>query len=72
MALAVQVIAFLGRLRRVEESEDRYTTATAEMATEKNLMESPPNKRVQHNAGSRPSSGDSSASETPSSLGPRG
>ncbi len=26
----------------------------------------------QHNAGSRPSAGDSSASETPSSLGPRG
>jgi hypothetical protein len=31
-----------------------------------------PNQSPQHNAGSRPSSGDSSASETPSSLGPRG
>jgi len=34
-------------------------------------MESP-NQPVQHNAGSRPSSSDSSASEIPSSLGPRG
>jgi len=31
-----------------------------------------PNQPPQRNAGSRPSSGDSSASETPSSLGPRG
>jgi hypothetical protein len=31
-----------------------------------------PNQSTQHNAGSRPSSGDSSASETPSLLGPRG
>jgi hypothetical protein len=32
----------------------------------------PPNQAPQRNAGSRPSSGDTSASETPSSLGPRG
>jgi len=31
-----------------------------------------PNQPVQHNAGSRPPSDDSPASETPSSLGPRG
>jgi hypothetical protein len=31
-----------------------------------------PIQSPQHNAGSRPSSDDSSASETPSSLGPRG
>jgi len=31
-----------------------------------------PNQSAQHNAGSRPSSGDSPASETPSSLDPRG
>jgi hypothetical protein len=31
-----------------------------------------PNQAPQRNAGSRPSSGDSSVSETPSSLGPRG
>ena len=31
-----------------------------------------PNQSPQRNAGSRPSSGDSSASEAPSSLGPRG
>ena len=31
-----------------------------------------PIQSPQHNAGSRPSSGDSAASETPSSLGPRG
>jgi hypothetical protein len=31
-----------------------------------------PNQALQHNAGSRPLSDDSSASETPSSLGPRG
>jgi hypothetical protein len=31
-----------------------------------------PNQTLQRNAGSRPSSGDSPASETPSSLGPRG
>jgi hypothetical protein len=37
------------------------------------LDDSPdPNQSVQHNAGSRPLSNDSSASETPSSLGPRG
>ena len=32
----------------------------------------PPNQSVQHNAGSRPSSGDSAASDSPSLLGPRG
>ncbi len=31
-----------------------------------------PNQSPQRNAGSRPSSGDSPATETPSSLGPRG
>ena len=36
------------------------------------VMKTEPNQPPQHNAGSRPSSSDSSASETPSSLGPRG
>ena len=36
------------------------------------LEKSKPNQSVQRNAGSRPTSGDSTASETPSSLGPRG
>jgi hypothetical protein len=35
-------------------------------------LQEKPNQPPQRNAGSRPSSGDSSASETPSSLGPRG
>lgn len=35
-------------------------------------QEKRPNQPPQRNAGSRPSSDDSSASETPSSLGPRG
>jgi len=35
-------------------------------------VEEEPNQPPQRNAGSRPSSADSSASETPSSLGPRG
>ena len=34
--------------------------------------EKKPNQPPQHNAGGRPSSGDSSASETTTSLGPRG
>jgi hypothetical protein len=36
------------------------------------VTEDEPNQPPQRNAGSRPSSGDSPASETPSSLGPRG
>ena len=36
------------------------------------VTEKRPNQAPQHNAGSRPSSDDSSASETPSSLPPRG
>jgi hypothetical protein len=36
------------------------------------MKEKKPNQPPQRNAGSRPSSGDSSVSETPSSLGPRG
>jgi len=42
------------------------------LSSEDKLTEKKPNRLPQYNAGSRPSSGDSSASETPSSLGPRG
>jgi len=44
------------------EDDSRYVFRSKQM----------PIKPPQHNAGSRPSSGDSLASETPSSLGPRG
>jgi hypothetical protein len=51
--------------RRAEEFARRYNLRLLRQGKR-------PNQPPQHNAGSRPPSGDSSATETPSSLGPHG
>jgi hypothetical protein len=61
------VITSLEKLSEMEAKGTLKTHAREVKSEEQKLNQAP-----QLNAGSRPSSGDSSASETPSSLGPRG
>jgi hypothetical protein len=56
-----------------ERDASEFEKTIAHKAYAKKFSEKEPNQQSsQRNTGSRPSSGDSSASETPSSLGPRG
>jgi len=50
---------------------DHHDRSRVDLVVER-MKEREPNQTLQRNAGSRPSSDDASASETPSSLGPRG
>jgi hypothetical protein len=56
------------KLKELVEKEE----AQGGIASGQNVKNREPIQPPQHNAGSRPSSDDLSASETPSSLGPRG
>ena len=67
-----------GRKLVLQSGEKRYetwvrpTTGGSDIQWDDLVYTKTPNQSPQHNAGSRPSSGDSPVSETPSSLGPRG
>ena len=52
--------------------QDTRVAIASRCATLLDFVEKQPNQPPHRNAGSRPSPGDSSASETPSSPGPRG
>ncbi|MCM2275863.1 MAG: hypothetical protein NDI75_13825 [Candidatus Didemnitutus sp.] len=68
----VQIKAALPELReKTRKSEDAKAAFLRGLLRSRDLEEGP-NQPPQRNAGSRPSSDDSPASETPSSLGPRG
>jgi hypothetical protein len=64
----------IGFLIGFEQEVERFRTVVnaLDRGLNPHRSQNPPNQPPQRNAGSRPFSGDSPASETPSSLGPRG